>query len=107
MQKNSIRAEPGEEVDYMHDNQEQIDGIEKQIQQISPELSISNYGLNENRIVRVGLTIPIKGNSKVIKKLEELGWKRTLRQKVRTDNSRYTRCQYDGYIMKQSMELDI
>lgn len=91
----------------MHDNQNEIDKIEKMIQQIFPELRISSYSLDGNRVTSVGITIPIKGNSKVIKELEELGWKKLYRKKVRTDNGRYSRCQYDGYIMHQCMQLDI
>lgn len=91
----------------MYDNQVQIDGIERQMQQIAPELSISGYGIDGNKAVRLSLTLPVKGNRKVIKKLEELGWKKLYQQKVRTDNAYYTRCQYDGYIMHQTMQFNI
>lgn len=91
----------------MYDNQNEIDKIKKQIQQIFPELGISSYGLDGNMVTSMGITIPIKGNSKVIKRLEELGWKKLHQKKVRTDNDKYTRCQYDGYVMHQIMQLDI
>ena len=91
----------------MYDNQEEVDKIEKLIQRISPELSISSYSFDENVIISVGVTIPIKGNSKVIKKLEELGWEKLCRKKVRTDNGKYLRCQYEGYVMYQIMRLDL
>lgn len=91
----------------MYDNQNEIDKIEKQIQQIFPELRISSYRLDGNVATSVGITIPIKGNSKVIKRLEELGWEKLYRKKVRTDNDKYIRCQYDGYVMHQCMQLDI
>lgn len=91
----------------MYDNQNEIDKIGKMIQQIFPELRISSFGIMGNSVISVGLTIPVKGNSSKIKKLEELGWRKLRREKVRTDNNGYSRCQYEGYIMYQSMQLDI
>lgn len=91
----------------MYDNQNEIDEIEKLIQQIFPELRISSFGIMGNSAISVGVTIPVKGNSSKIKKLEELGWRKLYRKKVRTDNDRYSRCQYDGYAMHQTMQLDI
>lgn len=91
----------------MYDNQKEIEEIERQIQEISPELRISSYGLDGNMATSVSTSIPIKGNGKVIKMLEELGWKKLYRKKVRTDNGRYARCQYEGYAMYQIMQLEI
>ena len=65
----------------MYDNQNEVDEIEKQIQQIFPNLRISSFGLDENIVINVGITLPVKGNGKVIKRLEELGWKKLCRQK--------------------------
>lgn len=91
----------------MYENQKEVDKIQEQIQQIFPELRISSFILDKNTVTSVGIVLPIKGNSKVIKRLEELGWVKSYRKKVRTDNDRYTRCQYDGYIMHQHMQLDV
>ena len=91
----------------MYDNQNEVDEIEKQIQQIFPNLRISSFGLDENIVINFGITLPVKGNGKVIKRLEELGWKKLCRQKKRTDNNQYIRCQYAGYVMYQCMQLDI
>lgn len=90
----------------MYDNQKEIDRIEKQIQQISPELRVSGLCVSGNRAVNADITIPVKGNGTVIKKLEELGWRKIYRKKVRADKDKCARCQYKGYIMHQIMQFD-
>lgn len=91
----------------MYDNQNKIDKIERQVKQMNPSIRIASFGLNENQVVSVGLRIPIKGNSSTIKKLEEQGWRKIRKEKVRTDNGRYIRNQYNGFIFVQCMELSI
>lgn len=91
----------------MYDNQNKIDKIERQVRQMNPSIRIASFGLDENQVVSVSLRIPIKGNSSTIKKLEEQGWRKGRKEKVRTDNSHYIRNQYDGFIFVQRMDLSI
>lgn len=91
----------------MYDNQNKIDKIERQVKRLDPSIRITSFEINGNQVVSVGLTIPIKGNSSTIKKLEEQGWRKIRKEKVRTDNSRYIRNQYDGFIFVQRMDLSI
>lgn len=91
----------------MYDNQNKIDKIERQVKRLDPSLRITSFGLDGDQVVSVGLIIPVKGNSSTIKKLEEQGWRKTRKEKVRTDNGWYIRNQYNGFIFVQRMELSI
>lgn len=94
----------------MYDNQEQVDEIKQQLLQIDPSLEVGGYGINENIVTYVTITLPVKGNSAVIKKLQELGWKKEWREKEKEGvNKGYTResTRYKGYKMYQRMRLDV
>ena len=94
----------------MYKNQSVIDEAKKQLSNIDPEIKIEGYTLDykdRETVIRLEIRFPTKGKSEVIKSLEKLGWKRWFREKARTDNDSYSRCQYDGYVMYQRMSLDI
>lgn len=60
----------------MCNNQKWVDKIQQQLLQIDPSLKVGGYGINKNIVMYVTITLPVKGNSAVIKKLQELGWKK-------------------------------
>lgn len=92
----------------MYDNQEQVDEIKQQLLQIDPSLTVGGYGINENIVMYVMITFPVKGNSAVIKKLQGLGWKKEWREKEKEGiNKGYARTRYKGYKMYQRMRLDL
>lgn len=92
----------------MYKNQGKVDKIQEQIQEIDPSLKIRSCSVNgRNEVNSVELVIPVKGNKRIMEELKRQGWKNTFREKKRTDNSIHTRCQYEGYIFVQRMELRI
>lgn len=92
----------------MYDNQKEIDKINEEIKSIHPKLELSSFGMDGNTIISVGLMLPVKGNSEVIKKLENVGFKKLYRQKSSEPfNSEYSSGRYKGYSMYQKMSMDL
>ena len=92
----------------MYDNQKEIDKINEEIKSINPKLELSSFGINGNMVISVGLMFPVKGNSEVIKKLENIGFKKLYRQKTSESfNSGYASGKYKGYSMYQKMSMDL
>ncbi len=85
----------------MYDNQKTVDLLQKRLFEISRALMICGYGLDGNRVVCVTLAFPVKGNKRIIERLEELGWEKQWKEKI-PDNLIYG----DGsYKMRQRMIL--
>ena len=92
----------------MYDNQKEIDKINEEIKSINPKLELSSFGINGNTVISVGLTIPVKGNSEVIKKLENIGFKKLYRQKtLEPFDSGYASGRYKGYSIYQKMSMNL
>lgn len=53
----------------------------KKLQELNPELSISQIVSNNSKICGVGLSIPVKGNAELLRKLDRLGYKPDYREK--------------------------
>lgn len=97
-----------------YENQEAVDAVQKRLGKIAPgvkiryyrtERKVNSFGILEDRIVSVGITIPVKGNAKVIRELEKEGWKKMRREKMSDCNGpRHT---YSGYVMIQRMQLSL
>lgn len=68
-------------------NQGVVNEEKRKLREIDPKLRIGRMELElkGNRVSSIRITIPIKGNSKKIKQLEEDGWKRTFRKKALED----------------------
>lgn len=91
----------------MYDNQKEIDKINEEIKSINPKLELSSFRINGNTVISVGLMLPVKGNSEVIKKLGNIGFKKLYRQKSSEFNSGYASGRYKGYSMYQKMSMDL
>lgn len=87
----------------MYDNQKTVDKIANELNSIDESLVISSYGLIDNKVISVETSVMQKGNAKIIKQLESLGWNKTTREKVRTDCGVWSN-QYAGYVMKIRMQ---
>ena len=83
-----------------------IDEINQCLRQVDKNLRVHSFRRKEGRISGVSVTFPLKGNKRIINKLESMGWKKAHRRKVRTDNS-LMRIQYEGYVMYQYMTLTL
>lgn len=88
----------------MYDNQKEIDKINEEIKSIDSILKLSSFGMDGNTVISVGLTLPVKGNAEVIKKLENIGFKKFCRYK---SYSGYESVVYKGYSMYQKMSMDL
>lgn len=99
-----------------YENQEAVDAIQRRLDEIAPgveigsyhpERKINSFGILEDRIVSVGITIPVKGNAKVIRRLEEEGWEKTWRERTRNYDAPFSSSSYSGYAMMQRMQLSL
>ncbi|MGL6201131.1 MAG: hypothetical protein ACRC3H_19600 [Lachnospiraceae bacterium] len=84
-----------------------IEEINKRLQEIDERLSVTSRSYKDGHLCGVSLTIPIKGNKKTINALCKSGWEKTSKTKVRTDQDKHERRQYEGYVFHQSMRLNI
>lgn len=93
-------------------NQAAVDAVQKRLDEIAPgveikswstECKINSFGILEDRIVSVGITLPVKGNVKVIRRLEEEGWEKIGRVSARGHYA----SSYSGYTMMQKMRLQM
>lgn len=92
----------------MYNNQKEIDEINEKIKSIYPKLELSSFGIYENTVISLGLMLPVKGNSEIIKKLESIGFKKIYRQRSSGSfNSGYASGRYKGYSMYQKMSMDL
>jgi hypothetical protein len=92
----------------MYDNQKEIDKINEEIKSIYPKLELSSFGIDGNTVISVGLILPVKGNSEIIKKLENIGFKKCYKyKKSEPFNSGYASGRYKGYSMYQKMSMDL
>lgn len=94
----------------MYDNQKQIEEIQQQLLQVSPDIKIGAVTLKENRATAIEVMIPFNGNSGIIKKLQELGWKKTWREReimAEGVSENYVTTRYKGYKMYQRMQLGV
>lgn len=66
----------------MYDNQNEIDAEERKLKAIDPSWSIGGYSIAENKAIAIEFSLPIKGNAKKIKELENDGWTRERRFKA-------------------------
>lgn len=69
----------------MYDNQEIIEEENRKLKEVDPGWNIGSIGLDGNKVISIGITVPIKGNAAKIKRLEADGWRRTFRKKIRND----------------------
>ena len=69
----------------MYDNQEIIDEENRKLKEVDPGWNICSMGLNGNKVISIGITVPIRGNAEKIRRLETDGWRRTFRKKTRND----------------------
>ncbi len=66
----------------MYENEKEVSKIQETIKEISPDLVITTHGLDGNRIILVGVMIPLKGGADKISALKELGWECTWRERI-------------------------
>lgn len=69
----------------MYDNQEIIEEENRKLKEVDPGWNIGSIGLDENKAISIGITVPIKGNAAKIKRLEADGWRPTFRKKAWND----------------------
>lgn len=65
----------------MYDNQNEIDAEERKLKAIDPTWSIGGYAHTGNKVIAIEFSLPIKGNAKKIRELENDGWTRERRFK--------------------------
>lgn len=64
-----------------YENQAAIVEENRKLKEINPDLSIGRTGVSGNKVISIGVSIPLKGNSTKIRQLEEDGWKSVFRKK--------------------------
>lgn len=91
----------------MYDNQEIIDEENRKLKEVDPGWNIGSTGLDGNKVISIGITVPIKGNAAKIRRLEADGWERTFRQKARNDYIAFQGTGNRPGAMLQRMRKDI
>ena len=91
----------------MHDNQEIIDEENRKLREIDPDWNIGSMGVDGNKVVFIGITVPIKGNAAKIRRLEADGWERTFRKKAQDGYKAFPENDDRTRIMLQYMRKDI
>lgn len=66
-----------------YDNQADIDKVQRTVESISPGLRITSHSFrwNTNTVIEVGVTLPVKGNKKVIDNLVAAGFRKGHKRK--------------------------
>lgn len=93
----------------MYNNQKQVDEIEKQVKDISPDLRLSGFRTDgRNNVIGVTIKFPVKGNADLIKKLEHIGFRKTWRERSRDMfDIGYASTREKGYYMIQEMSMNL
>lgn len=87
----------------MFKNQKKVDQISAELHEVAPGAKIQNWRLDhDNSVIEVTARIMVKGNSLVIKTLEQMGWEKLRCEKV-TSADFWGRCQYEGHSFVQIM----
>ena len=57
----------------MYENQEVIDAENRKLKEVDPGWNIGSMVLDGNKVISIGITVPIKGNAAKIRRLEAEG----------------------------------
>lgn len=90
----------------MYKNQNELDRIQAELQEVMPGQKICSLSVIDDCAIGAEIRIPVKGNAPQIKRLEQLGWRKTRRHKV-TNIPNWERCQYEGFSFVQIMRKRI
>lgn len=83
-------------------NDEIVINLNKKLKEIDENLSIGVISFSEDKIHSVGITIQVKGNANLIKKLEILGFEKTFREKG-VNNKFYQKMTYNIHYDKYAI----
>jgi len=86
-----------------YDNQSEIDKVQRIVENICPGLKINSFELrwNTNTVVAVGVTLAVKGNKEIIKKLMSIGFRKRFMRKQESG------FMYDGYSMCIALKMPL
>ena len=69
-----------------YSNSKDLEKLQEAVSTIAPELKLSFFTLNGDKAIRAGILIEEKGNKEIINKLYALGFEKTRREKVPSNN---------------------
>lgn len=90
----------------MYKNQIEIDRIQAELQEVVSGQKIRSLSVIDDCAIAAEIQIPVRGNAPQIKRLEQLGWRKTRRYKI-TNIPNWERCQYEGFSFVQIMRKRI
>ena len=70
-------------------NQNEVDALEKAVQELDPTLTLRRFGIAGDRAISAGFTLKEKGNKKLIDALISMGFRKTLRRKAMSSKDYY------------------